>query len=108
MSSSTWTEIAVSSDLKEDIPLEAVIDDTIIVVIRHAGEVKAFQGLCPHQFSRLAKGRVTEGALHCPHHRAMFRLSDGSCGPGWDLPSLRRYSVREEGGRIFIGNRPID
>ena len=99
---SSWLDAAASSDVLADAPVEVLAGDTVIVLIRHDGILHAFQGLCPHQFARLQDGRVAEGYINCPRHMAKFRLSDGACGPGWTLPSLRRFAVRETAGRVYV------
>ena len=97
-----WVEVAKSSDLSSDTPIEIMVEDTVMIVIRHAGEITAYQGLCPHQFARLVEGRVDGGYIHCPRHMAKFQLGDGVCGPGWVLPPLRRYPVRETDDAILV------
>lgn len=83
--------------------VEVEVDGTLVLLARDGGRVRAMQGLCPHQFARLADGAVKDGWLQCPHHMARFRLDDGMCGPGWVLPALRRYRVRIEDGAVLLG-----
>lgn len=98
-----WIDVLPSSELSAGTPYEVVVEEAVIILIRSEESIAAYQGLCPHQFARLAEGRVAEGYINCPRHMAKFRLSDGTCGPGWVLPPLRRYAVRENAGMIQIG-----
>lgn len=87
---------------------DVVVGRDLVLLWRAAegGEVRAFQGLCPHAFARLSEGVVEEKAgacwVRCPHHMARFRIEDGACGPGWALAPLRRYAVRVEGGQVML------
>ncbi|WP_420722460.1 MULTISPECIES: Rieske (2Fe-2S) protein [unclassified Hwanghaeella] len=89
-----WCPVASLADLSPDTPLEVIVEDTVVILLKVDGEVVAYQGLCPHQFARLAQGYVAAGSIHCPQHKACFDLRDGVCGPGWMLPALRQYTLR--------------
>ncbi|RVU35117.1 Rieske (2Fe-2S) protein [Hwanghaeella grinnelliae] len=97
-----WIAVVPSVELLPDKPHEVLIGENIFVLIRHGETIGAYQGQCPHQFARLVEGRVADGHINCPRHMAKFRLSDGICGPGWALPPLRRYTVKEDGGMVHI------
>lgn len=97
-----WLEVASLGDLKPDHPFEVVVDQTVVILVRVERNVIAYQGLCPHQFARLGRGKVVDGWLRCPHHRAGFCLKSGECGPGWALPALQRFDVRVEGDTILL------
>lgn len=97
-----WIAVVPSTELVPETPREIVIDENILVLIRYGDNIGAYQGLCPHQFARLSEGQVVDGQLNCPRHMARFRLSDGACGPGWSLPPLRRFAVKEEDGVVHI------
>jgi len=103
-----WIAVVPSSELTPEKPHEVVIGESIFVLIRHGGNIGAYQGLCPHQFARLSEGRVSDGHLNCPRHMARFRLSDGVCGPGWSLPALRRFPAKEEGGMVHVRLQPFN
>jgi len=100
----SWHAVAAIGDLPEAEMVEVAVGQALVVLVRRGDEVAAFQGLCPHQFARLAEGRVEGGWLHCPRHHARFLLDDGRCGPGWALPPLKRFQVRVEGGSVMLSN----
>ena len=99
---SNWLEVASLDDLKPEDPLEVVVGQSVVILVRVDQTVIAYQGLCPHQFARLGRGRVVDGRLRCPHHRAEFCLKSGACGPGWSLPPLRRYDLKIQGDKILL------
>ena len=85
-----WREVAKVGDVTASDPLEVGTGPMAIILIRLVDGIAAYQGTCPHQSARLGGGTVIDGWLRCPQHRAMFRLVDGVCGKGWELPALRR------------------
>ncbi|MFC3226451.1 Rieske (2Fe-2S) protein [Marinibaculum pumilum] len=100
---SGWQEVATLAAFPESGLLDLAVGREVVLLLRLDDTVQAFQGLCPHQFARLAEGRAADGWLHCPRHRARFAVSDGHCGAGWVLPPLRRYAVQVDAeGRILL------
>jgi 3-phenylpropionate/trans-cinnamate dioxygenase ferredoxin subunit len=97
-----WRPVASVDDIAADRPLEIIIDETFLLLVEVQGEIRAYQGLCPHQFARLSMGTISEGFIHCPRHKACFDLQSGDCGPGWQLPALREYRLRIEAGKVAI------
>ena len=97
-----WRAVARVDEVITDVVLEVAVGNTPVILVHFDGEVVAYQGICPHQFARLGRGTIAEGWLHCPQHRAKFRLADGTCGPGWDLPALRRHDVWIDDGTVHL------
>ena len=97
-----WKIVANECDIVEGEPLEVISDGKVFLLIRRNARVIGFEGLCPHQKARLVFGTVDETWLHCPQHQARFRLSDGVCGPGWALPSLKSYRTKIDNGKVFL------
>ena len=92
----------------------AYVDGADQVVVIHAGgEVRAFQGICTHEYFELDKGFLTgggsalpdgrpAGTLTCALHLSRFDLGTGEAlDPPAELP-LAEYPVVIEGGRILI------
>ena len=97
-----WCVAAALSDIPENGLHDVAIGRTMVLLVRRNDRVMAFQGLCPHQFARLADGLLLADDLQCPRHLARFRLSDGICTNGWQLPPLERYPVRVKEGAILL------
>ena len=84
-----------------------------VIVVHTGGEIRAFQGICTHEYFELDKGFLTgggspgangqvAGTLTCALHLSRFDLADGEAlDPPAELP-LAMYPVIVEGGRILI------
>ena len=84
-----------------------------VIVVHTGGEIRAFQGICTHEYFELDKGFLTgggspgangqvAGTLTCALHLSRFDLADGEAlDPPAELP-LAMYPVVVEDGRIYI------
>ena len=84
-----------------------------VIVVHTGGEIRAFQGICTHEYFELDKGFLTgggsvavngqvAGTLTCALHLSRFDLADGEAlDPPAELP-LAMYPVVIEDGRILI------
>jgi 3-phenylpropionate/trans-cinnamate dioxygenase ferredoxin subunit len=92
----------------------AFVDGTDQVIVVHTGgEIRAYQGICTHEYFELDKGFLTgggspgangkpAGTLTCALHLSRFDLVDGEpLDPPAEIP-LASYAVIVENGRIFI------
>jgi 3-phenylpropionate/trans-cinnamate dioxygenase ferredoxin component len=92
----------------------AFVDDVDQVVVIHAnGVIRAFQGICTHEYFELDKGFLTgggsslpdggqSGTLTCALHLSRFDLGTGDAlDPPAELP-LASYPVIVEDGRVLI------
>jgi nitrite reductase/ring-hydroxylating ferredoxin subunit len=91
-----------------------------VIVVHTGGEVRAFQGICTHEYFELDKGFLTgggspgpngqrAGTLTCALHLSRFDLATGEAlDPPAELP-LAQYRVVIEDGRVLIevGDGPI-
>ena len=84
-----------------------------ILLFRRGARVFAYHNVCPHQGRglgiRRSGGQATrfffdpQGHLVCPHHGAVFQLSDGEClsGPCRGA-GLTPVAIRIEGNSVFL------
>jgi len=84
-----------------------------VIVVHTGGEIRAFQGICTHEYFELDQGFLTgggspgangqvAGTLTCALHLSRFDLADGEAlDPPAELP-LAMYAVVVEDGRIYI------
>ena len=92
----------------------AFVDGTDQVIVVHTGgEIRAFQGICSHEYFELDKGFLTgngsigpngepAGTLTCALHLSRFDLETAEAlDPPAELP-LVRYPVVIEDGRVLI------
>lgn len=99
--------VARFADVPEDRGLEVKIGDCKIVLLRVAGELRAFQGECPHAGAPLAEGALCHGRLICPWHKAAFRAEDGALCEPPALDSLKRYPLEVRGDEVWVDDQPI-
>lgn len=102
----------------------AFVDGTDQVIVVHTGgEIRAYQGICTHEYFELDKGFLTggggigpngqpAGTLTCALHLSRFDLASGEAlDPPAELP-LAAYPVVVEDGRIRIdipeGRLPVN
>jgi 3-phenylpropionate/trans-cinnamate dioxygenase ferredoxin subunit len=81
----------------------AWVDGTdAVLVVNVDGEIRAFQGICSHEYFELDKGFLTRDSLTCALHLSRFDLDTGDAlDPPAELPIVR-YPVVVETGRILI------
>ena len=107
-------DLLALDDLPDGTMQMAFVDGTDqVIVINSGGTVRAFQGICTHEYFELDKGFLTGGGspgpdgvpigtLTCALHLSRFDLADGEAlDPPAELP-LMTYMVIIEDGRVLI------
>jgi 3-phenylpropionate/trans-cinnamate dioxygenase ferredoxin subunit len=107
-------DLLALDDVPEGTMQMAFVDGTDQVIVVHTGGVvRAYQGICTHEYFELDKGFLTAGgspgpngvpagSLTCALHLSRFDLADGEAlDPPAELP-LARYDVVIEDGRVLI------
>lgn len=97
-----WRDVCTLEELADTRPHRLRVNETEIVLVRHADKVFALSGLCPHDHARLCDGHVSGETLVCPRHGARFRLADGGAEPGFRLAPLTCYDTRLHQGRVQL------
>jgi 3-phenylpropionate/trans-cinnamate dioxygenase ferredoxin component len=78
------------------------VDATDILLVNLEGVVRAYQGICSHEYFELDKGFLTGDSLTCALHLSRFDLFTGEAlDPPAELP-LAMYPVVIEGERIVL------
>ena len=105
-----WRVVAAKRDVLQAGLYDVQVGRRIVLLVGDGDQVLAFQGICPHQSARLAQGSLVDETIQCAHHLARFRLADGTCTGGWQLPPLKRYVVRIEGDDVLLSEPlvPLD
>jgi nitrite reductase/ring-hydroxylating ferredoxin subunit len=93
--------VASVEDLPEAAVREVRAGGSSIALVQVDGEIRAFQGNCPHLNGPLGHGNFVEGVLICPWHAWEF---DGVSGAALHNPAvrLRRYPVVVQDGQILL------
>lgn len=100
-----WIDALPAKELWEgDVVDVDIAGETVLLVHHLGGDIKAFQGMCPHQEVLLVDGDWNEDTcvLICPGHRWEFDLRSGA-GINPDDCRLSEYPVRIEDDQVRIG-----
>jgi toluene monooxygenase system ferredoxin subunit len=99
----TWIAVATLDDLWEGAVTDVHVgNDLILLVHLTGGDVRAYQGHCPHQRTALADGHLDGHLLTCAAHLWQFNLATGQ-GVNPQGCQLSRYQVKVENAIIAVG-----
>ena len=105
-------DVAADQELRDGELLMVQVDGTDVLLVRHAGQVHAMQGICSHEYFELDKGFLTGDSITCALHLSRFGLATGEA---LDPPAevrVMRYPVIVEDGRILLelpeGDVPVN
>ncbi|VGO22910.1 fatty acid desaturase [Pontiella sulfatireligans] len=102
-------ELAWHPALKAD---ELDVNDSMNVTINEshyaiyqleAGNYRATEGVCTHEFALLADGVLQDGCISCPKHNAKYDVCSGKVLTRPGKRDLITYPVRLENGSLMIG-----
>lgn len=104
----SFTKVCTVDDLWEG-EMEAFTVDgqEVLLVCAEGGEIKAFQGICPHQDIALAEGRFEGGKLICRAHLWQFDAKTGQ-GVNPSDCALAVYPVRIDGDDIYVSTEGVE
>ena len=78
----------------------------VLLVCAEGGDVRAFQGICPHQDIPLVEGKFDGKTLICRAHQWVFDACTGvGLNPG-DC-QLANYPIKIEGNEIYVDTADI-
>jgi len=98
-----WIAVAPLNDLWEGEMTDFQVGDELVLLV-HLGEgdIRAYQGYCPHQKTTLADGMLDGHILTCAAHFWQFNLSTGE-GVNPKGRHLYSYPVKVEDATICVG-----
>ncbi|WP_374264483.1 Rieske 2Fe-2S domain-containing protein [Zoogloea sp.] len=104
----SFTKVCTVDDLWEG-EMEAFTVDghEVLLVCAEGGEIKAFQGICPHQDIALVEGKFDGKKLICRAHLWQFDASSGQ-GINPDDCALATYPVRLDGDDVYVSTEGIE
>ena len=98
-----WIAVATLDDVSEGEVTDVQVGDELILLARlNGGDIRAYQGYCPHQKTALADGKLDGQILTCAAHSWQFNLSTGE-GVNPKNCQLYLYQVKVQDGTIFVG-----
>lgn len=77
------------------------IGDAEVLLVKVDGQIRAYDGLCPHQSSPLVEGRFEDGVVTCRAHEWQFDALTGD-GVNPRDTCLRRHDVRVVDGVVQV------
>ncbi len=89
-------------DLWEGDMTEVEIGDRLVLLVwPENGEIRAYQGICPHQDIPLAEGKLDGCVVMCRAHQWTF---DARTGQGLNPGDCRlaEYPVKVEGDDVYV------
>jgi nitrite reductase/ring-hydroxylating ferredoxin subunit len=102
-----------------EIPLERLADGQVvrhrsgaqeILLLRHEGVVRAYNGICPHLAGPLLEATIEAGKITCPWHRYRYDLGSGRCetvqGLSWE--NCDRVELAVEAMPLALGEFRVD
>lgn len=106
-----YIRVASASDVAEGqiVPVEA--KGLQLLLTKAGGEYHAAQRKCPHLGFNLCRGKIEDGAVVCPLHKAKFDLKTGAIERDPKLlfismkakSDLAVYPVKLEGEDLLVG-----
>ncbi len=104
----SFTKVCTLDDIWEGEMEPFTVDGhDIILVCAEGGEIKAFQGICPHQDIALAEGKFDGKKLICRAHLWQFDASSGK-GINPDDCALAEYPIKVDGDDIYVETAGVE
>jgi len=98
-----WIAVATLNELWEGQVTDVQVGDELILLVHlNGGDIRAYQGYCPHQKTALADGKLDGHILTCAAHLWQFNLFTGE-GVNPKGCQLCRYQSRVQDSTIFVG-----
>lgn len=95
-------EVGATNELKINQMKLVHIGDKRVVIARSEEGYVAFDDYCTHRGGSLAGGAMICGTVQCPWHGSQFSVTDGSVKAGPAKMPIVTYSLREEGGKLYL------
>lgn len=103
----SFTKVCTLDDLWEgEMESFTVNGQEIVLVCAEGGQIKAFQGICPHQDIPLVEGQFDGKKLICRAHLWQFDAGTGK-GINPEGCALAEYPVELNGDDVFVDTAGI-
>jgi phenylpropionate dioxygenase-like ring-hydroxylating dioxygenase large terminal subunit len=106
-----WYVVAISDRLKPNTVISLTVLDEWLAVFRgEDGKSVALRDRCMHRHSRLSRGKVAQGKIHCPYHGWVYDqtgkvVAVPAEGDGFKVMESRcakRYETKEQDGYVYV------
>ena len=76
-----------------------------VAIFDVAGELHAYENVCPHQGGPIGEGSIEDATVTCPWHAWCFDLRTGFMTIG-EFARLRAFDAYEDAGVVFVAMQP--
>lgn len=90
------------TELADNDSRAVIINGSMVLICRAAGELYAVENRCTHQDAELEGGRIRGCFIACPLHGVRFDLRDGTPMGQLTRKALPTYEVRVMDGMIEV------
>jgi nitrite reductase (NADH) small subunit len=101
-----FVRVAGRRDVSERVATIVCAGDYEVAIFDVAGELRAYENVCPHQGGPIGEGIVDGATVTCPWHAWCFDLRNGKMTLG-DFATLRRFEVRAHDDGIYVATEPV-
>jgi nitrite reductase (NADH) small subunit len=97
----SFVKVTTVAALPANTVLEAEINGNSYAICNAGGELRAFDGICPHAGGPLGQGNIADGNLICPWHAWEYDCLTG-VNTFDDSCILASFPVKVEGDDILV------
>jgi Na+-transporting NADH:ubiquinone oxidoreductase subunit F len=99
-----WQSVLDAGALHENDAADVVVDGNHYALYQlEAGNYRATEGVCTHEFALLAEGVVQDGCIACPKHNAKYDICSGQVKTRPGKRDLATFPVKLEQGKLLLG-----
>lgn len=99
--------VANAADLPEGEVLIARVGAASVAITRVEGVLYALDNLCSHDQSPFDEATMDGYELCCPRHEGRFDVRSGKATRFPAVWPISAWPVKEEDGRIWVGDAPL-
>jgi nitrite reductase/ring-hydroxylating ferredoxin subunit len=96
-----WIKAIKESEVKENKITSVSPKDVSIILIKKAGKMYAYSGICVHLGCPLSNSSLDGDIITCPCHDWRYDIKTGNFVDAPEI-SLQKYPVKSKDGDIFI------
>lgn len=96
-----FVDLCGADELWDDEMESYDVGDAEVLLVKVHGQIRAYDGLCPHQSTPLIEGRFEDGVITCRSHEWQFDALTGE-GVNPRDTCLHRHDVRVVDGVIQV------